>query len=102
MVYFAIEGEQMWVSAGQELKTRKRKIIRTSKTLLTAVWNPDGFHVVYVLSKRRKSNSDHCLSNILTLICNGAATSSPDASAKLLICVENVSFHPVKWVKVFW
>jgi hypothetical protein len=53
--------------------------------MLIIVWNPGNFHIVDFLPKGRKVNSNYYFSNILTLICNGFATSRTEASANFSI-----------------
>jgi hypothetical protein len=33
--------------------------------MLTMVWNPNGFHVINVLSKPIKFNADYCITDVL-------------------------------------
>jgi hypothetical protein len=72
---FVIDNEEIGMPTEQDPETQERKSIGIPKTILSIARNPNRFHAVGVVSKGRKFNSDHSLSNILTPICNDLATS---------------------------
>jgi hypothetical protein len=41
-------------------------MISSEKLVVTIAWNPDGFHVIEVLPKRQKFNTDYGCSSVLT------------------------------------
>jgi hypothetical protein len=69
--------------------------------ILTAAGSANGLHIVGILPKWRKSDSEYDWSIFLTPIYNGAVISSTEASTKLVIQVNNVRWYPIRNVRTF-
>jgi len=57
--YLSTDYESIWLPSGDTAPERERKMINSPKMMLTIVWNPHGFHVIDVLPKGYKFNSDY-------------------------------------------
>jgi histone-lysine N-methyltransferase SETMAR len=73
-------------------------MISSPKTMLTVVWNPDGFHVIKVLPRGWKLTSQYYIDNILSEIC--ALHIAGDRN-KLVIHADNVRPHVSTRVKEY-
>jgi hypothetical protein len=81
---------------------KREKDRQTPKMTLPIAWNPDGFHIIRILAKGRRIESDYHWSNALTPICNTIVASRARACAKFLIRVDNARLHPAKCVQISW
>jgi hypothetical protein len=57
--------ELIWLQADEKIAERERHTVHAEKLMLTIVWNPNGFHLINVLSKAIKFNTSHYVTDIL-------------------------------------
>jgi hypothetical protein len=51
--------ELIWLRADEKVHERERHSVHSEKFMLTIVWNPNGFHLINVLSKGIKFKVSH-------------------------------------------
>jgi hypothetical protein len=64
-VYVYTEHEMIWVSAGETVSDRERRMIQSPKLMLTVMWNLSEFPVVKSLPKGTKFKAQSDVNNIL-------------------------------------
>jgi hypothetical protein len=61
------------------------------KNDVTIIWNPNGFHMINVLSKGIKFNADHGITDVLIPLVEWRKTQVRRADRKLIIHADNAS-----------
>jgi hypothetical protein len=57
--YLNTDHEFIWLQADEKVPESERDTVRSEKRMLTIVWNPNGLHLINVLSKGIKFNANH-------------------------------------------
>jgi hypothetical protein len=96
--YFSNQHEQIWLPDQENPPTIQRQTISSSKTMLTVVWNPHGFHLVSLLPKGQKWTSQYDIDYILPEIC---ALRDARDRRKLVVHADNTRPHVAKRVKQY-
>jgi hypothetical protein len=58
-IYLFSEHDLMWTAPGEIIVDRERHPVQSPKFVLTAVWDPIGFHVLKTIPKGRKFNAQY-------------------------------------------
>jgi hypothetical protein len=88
--------EFIWQPFHGKLPERERNTIQSEKMTLTTVWNPNGFHVINVLSKGTKFNPDHYITDVLILLAEWLKTQVGRTDQKLIAHAGNARCYIVK------
>jgi hypothetical protein len=96
--YFSNQHKQIWLPDQEDPPAIQRQMISSPKTILTVVWNPHGFHLVYLLPKRQKWASQDYINHILPEIC---ALRDARDRRKLVVHADNARPHVAKRVKQY-
>jgi hypothetical protein len=67
--YWEIDWEQQWLPEDDEPRTRTRRGIDHNRTMLTIVWNPNGFHLIDAMPQGEKYSARYYIDNILIPSC---------------------------------
>jgi hypothetical protein len=93
-----IDWGQQWLPADDEPGAWRRRGINHEKTLLTVVWNTQGFHLIDTMPRREKFSTRYFVDKILTPI---SAQLIPTRRRKLGIHADNSGYHSAKVVLDF-
>jgi hypothetical protein len=66
MVDFTVYYKLVWLAQEQNVPEREQHIVQSPEMMITIVWNPTSFHIVYILLKSNKLN----LIIMFLLFCN--------------------------------
>jgi hypothetical protein len=62
--YLNTDHELIWLPADEKVPEKEGHTVRSAKFMLAIVWNPNGFHLINVLSKGIKFNTSHYITDI--------------------------------------
>jgi histone-lysine N-methyltransferase SETMAR len=96
--YFSNQHEQIWLPEQEDQPTIQQQKISGPKTMLTVMWNPDGFHMESLLPKWHKWTSQYYIDYILPGIC---ALRDASDRRKLAVHADNARSQVAKRVKQY-
>jgi histone-lysine N-methyltransferase SETMAR len=98
--YLWTSHEIVWIQAEQQPPEMVKHMIGDRKTMVTIVWNPQGFHLVDALPKGQKFNANNYIDRILqSLLESRSAGHGPG----LVIHADNARSHTArKTFKICW
>jgi transposase len=97
--YLATDYDSIWLPPAEAPPTREKKMISSPKLMLTIVWNPHGFHIIDILPKGAKFNSDYYISHILTPLAEIKESIGVESQRKLIVHADNARPHTAKKVE---
>jgi histone-lysine N-methyltransferase SETMAR len=77
-------------------------MISSAKLIVTIAWNPNGFHVIEVLPKGQKFNTDYYCSSVLAKPSKIATRFRNETRRKLILPADNAPPHTAKSSIEFW
>jgi hypothetical protein len=95
-IYLFSEHDLMWRAPGEVAVDRARHTVQSPKFMLTAVWNPIGFHVLKALPEGRKSNAQYYTNDILVAISDLRRQTGATRPNKLWVHSDNARTHTAK------
>lgn len=91
--YLCTDHEMIWLQSDEKVPERERPTIQSKKLMLTIVWNPNGFHLINVLSSGCKFNASHYVTNVLGPLTDWRAVQAGGSRRKLIIHADNARPH---------
>jgi hypothetical protein len=92
--YWNIDWEQQWLPADDEPGSRRRRGINHEITMLTAVCNTRGFHLIDTMPRGEKFSARYFIDKILRPIC---AQLIQIERSKLVTHADNSRCYNAKW-----
>jgi hypothetical protein len=93
LFYLNTDHELIWLQPDGEISGRERPTIQLEKVMLTIVWNPSGFYLINVLSKKLKFNTSFYVTQILGRVSDWRRTQVGRTNRKLWVHVDNARPH---------
>jgi hypothetical protein len=57
--YFNMDHQLIWLQPDEKIPERERRTMQSEKVMITAMWNPSGFHLFKLRSKGSKFNASY-------------------------------------------
>jgi hypothetical protein len=92
--YYEYVRSRTWTARDENALEVANKTIATGKSVLTALWNPHGFHVVIMLPPGASFNATWFIEQNLVPLLDAFFPNGPDPTErKLVVHIDNASAH---------
>jgi hypothetical protein len=95
---FSLDTDQelTWAQAGAKIPKREEHTVQSQKVMLTIIWNPGDFHLVNILPKGFKFNSNYYVIQILDPLSKAQRTQVGRTNQKLIVHADSARPHTAK------